>query len=108
MLSNIITNLNEKFGTDFNDADRLFFDQIEEELYLDEELKNYAMSNSPEAFTFPFDEIFVDKIIDRMNDNEEIFKKNYEQFEFKKDVRDWLRDKVYERFHNESKENVVT
>lgn len=103
VLSNIINVLNDKFGTDFNEADKLFFDQLEEELFLDEKLKEWALANPSEAFKFPFNEVFVNKLIDRMDSNQEIFEKIMGDSDFKADVSDWLRAKLYERFHDTSK-----
>ena len=44
-LSDIITILNNRFGTDFNEADKLFFDQLEEEMFQDEDLRRRALNN---------------------------------------------------------------
>jgi type I restriction enzyme, R subunit len=100
-LSDIITVLNEKFGTEFNEADKLFFDQIEEELFLDEELKKRALNNPIENFKYAFDEVFVNKLIERMDSNTEIFEKVMENSEFSADVKDWLTKKIYERFNQD-------
>jgi len=97
-LSNIILVLNDKFGTDFNEADKLFFDQLEEELFLDEELKKWAVNNPSDAFRFPFNEVFINKLIDRMDSNQEIFQRIMSDSEFKAQVSDWLRNKIYQRF----------
>ncbi len=99
-LSDIITVLNTKFGTDFNEADRLFFDQIEEELYQDEVLKKRALNNPLDNFKYAFEEVFINKLIERMDANQEIFEKIMENSEFKKDVKEWLTQKIYQRFHN--------
>jgi type I restriction enzyme R subunit len=101
-LSDIITVLNTKFGTDFNDADRLFFDSIEEELYLDSDLKKRALNNPLDNFKYAFEEVFVNKLIERMDSNQEIFEKIMENSEFKNEVKDWLTKKLYERFRNPS------
>lgn len=98
-LSNIINLLNEKFGTDFNEADRLFFDQIEEELYQDEDLKKRALNNPLDNFRYAFEEVFINKLIERMDSNQEIFDKIMENTEFKNDVKDWLTKKIYQRFN---------
>ncbi len=103
LLSNIITVLNDKFGTEFNEADKLFFDQLEEELFLDDKLKEWALANPSEAFKFPFNEVFVNKLIERMDSNQEIFEKIMGNSEFKADVSDWLREKIYERFRKSEK-----
>lgn len=98
-LSNIITILNDKFGTEFNDADKLFFDQIEEEMFLDEKLREYALNNPSDAFAFPFNEVFINKLIDRMDSNQEIFQRIMNDPNFKGQVSSWLMEKIYERFN---------
>lgn len=100
-LSTIINVLNDKYGTDFTEADKLFFDQIEEELFSDDELKQWAINNPPDAFKFPFDEMFITKLIERMDSNGEIFEKIMSNPEFKEDVSEWLRNRIYKRFSEE-------
>jgi type I restriction enzyme R subunit len=98
-LSDIITKLNSKFGTDFNEADKLFFDQIEEELFQDEDLKKRALNNPLENFKYAFEDVFINKLIERMDSNQEIFEKIMENSEFKNDIKEWLTKKIYDRFN---------
>ncbi|OLE54404.1 MAG: restriction endonuclease subunit R [Acidobacteria bacterium 13_1_20CM_3_53_8] len=98
-LSDIIAKLNSKFGTDFNEADKLFFDQIEEELFQDEDLKKRALNNPLENFKYAFEDVFINKLIERMDSNQEIFEKIMENAEFKNDVKEWLTKKIYDRFN---------
>ncbi len=102
-LSNIIKVLNDKYGTDFNDVDKLFFDQIEEELYQDDDLKKRALNNPIDNFKYAFEEVFINKMIERMDSNQEIFDKIMENVEFKNDVKEWPTQKIYQRF-NEKQE----
>ena len=97
--TDIISVLNDKYGTEFNDADRLFFEQIEEELYNNEDLELRAKNNPIENFKYAFDEVFINKLIERMDSNQEIFDKIMENNEFKNDVKEWLTRKIYERFN---------
>ena len=97
-LSNIINLLNEKYGTDFTEADRLYFEQIEQALYENEDLKIRAKNNPIENFKYAFDEVFIQTLIDRMDANQEIFDKIMVNSEFKDDVKNWLTKKIYERF----------
>lgn len=99
-LSNIINVLNGKYGTEFTDADRLYFEQIEQALYQNDELKLRAQSNPIENFKYAFEEVFIQTLIDRMKDNEEIFDKIMENSDFKNDVKDLLTKKIYERFND--------
>src|SRR5699024_46493 len=72
-LSEIITVLNDRFGTEFEEADKLFFDQIEEELSSDANLKAQAKANKLDTFKYAFDDRFMDKLISRMDQNQEVF-----------------------------------
>lgn len=98
-LSEIVKTLNKRFGTDFTEADKLFFDQIEEELVTDEKLKEQAQSNSLENFRFGFEETFMDKLISRMEQNGDIFSKMMDDKEFGDIVRNYMIKKVYKRFN---------
>ena len=102
-LSEIIDVLNERFGTDFDKADKLFFDQIEEELFNDDTLKQQAMNNDIDNFKYGFEEVFMHKLIDRMDDNQKIFEKVMDSSDFKKTVQDWLLKKLYKRFNDDDK-----
>ncbi|KAB2810008.1 type I restriction endonuclease subunit R [Phaeocystidibacter luteus] len=96
-LSEIIDVLNNRFGTEFNDADKLFFDQIEEELIADARLTQQAQNNSMDNFKFGFDDVFMDKLIARMDQNQDIFSKMMDDKDFGGLVKDYLLNKVYNR-----------
>ena len=98
-LSQIINVLNKRFGTEFTDADKLFFDQIEEDLIADERLTEQAKSNSMENFKFGFEEAFMDKIIARMEQNEDIFSKMMDDKDFGAIVKNYMIQKVYKRLN---------
>ncbi|MFW5879196.1 MAG: type I restriction endonuclease subunit R [bacterium] len=94
-LSEIIDILNKRFGTEFSDADKLFFDQIEAELIADEGLSQQASNNTIENFKFGFDDVFMDKLIGRMDLNQDIFTKMMDDQEFGSLVKEYLLKKVY-------------
>lgn len=73
LLSEIVNILNDRFGTEFDEADKLYFDQIEQEMLGDEDLMAQARANKLDTFKFAFDDKFFDKLIDRREQNEEIF-----------------------------------
>jgi len=98
-LSEIIQVLNDRFGTEFTDADKLFFDQIETELVSDENLQMQAKSNTIDNFKFGFDEAFISKLIERMEGNQEIFEKILDDKDFGTVVKRWMLNKVYERIN---------
>lgn len=98
-LSEIIEVLNKRFYTDFNTADKLFFDQIEEELIADDKLSEQAKNNSMDNFKFGFEDIFMDKLIGRMEQNQDIFGKMMDDKDFGELVKTYMLKKVYNRFN---------
>jgi type I restriction enzyme R subunit len=100
-LSEIIEVLNKRFSTEFNDADKLFFDQIEEELVADAKLSQQAKNNSIANFKFGFDDVFMDKLIARMEQNQDIFGKIMDDKDFGELVKSYMLKKVYERLNKD-------
>ena len=96
-LSTIVQDLNKRFGTEFNDGDQLFFEQIEEDLIRDRDLSKQAKTNSIDNFKYPFDDVFIGKVIERMEQNQEITDKIMNEDRFADAVRDLLLKRVYGR-----------
>lgn len=94
-LSQIINVLNDRFGTEFTEADRLFFDQMEADLILDTKLKEQARVNKIDTFKFAFEDLFLTKLIERMDQNQEIFEKILENKAFGGVVKELLMKSVY-------------
>lgn len=102
-LSQIIEMLNERFGTDFTKADELFFQQIEEDLIADDKLAQQAQNNTIDNFKFGFEDVFTDKLIGRMDQNQEIFNKIMDDEKFSRQVKEIILNSVYERFKEGNK-----
>ncbi|MFW6238540.1 MAG: hypothetical protein ACOC5A_04850 [Halanaerobiales bacterium] len=94
----IIRIFNEHFGTDFDESDKLFVDQIEQDMMNDETLKKQARNNSKENFRYEFKDAFEDKAYQRMDQNQEIFIKMMNDDDFQKAIVNHLLEKVYEGF----------
>ena len=105
-LSEIIEVLNKKFHTEFNTADKLFFDQIEEELIIHDGLKEQAQNNPMENFKFGFEELFLDKLIARMEQNQDIFTKMMDDKDFGDVVKEYMLKKVYSRLNKKINDTV--
>lgn len=69
-LSEIIGGINERFGTDFNDTDRLFLDQIKEDSIKSEEIIQKALNNTLSNFELGYSDLFIDAVISRMELNQ--------------------------------------
>ncbi len=94
-LSSIIDRINDRFGTDFREADKLSRDQIIEDMKADEELVLKAQNNTKENFKFSFERSFLDFVISRMKSNESFFMKILENPEFKEYLVEDMVDEVY-------------
>lgn len=99
-LSEIIKVINERFGLNLDDSDRLLLEQYKAEMVADEELAAQARANDLEHFRIVFDRKFLNHIVARMGDNEAIFKRILDDEEFRgllfdaylRDVYDTLRE----------------
>jgi len=100
-LSEIIKVLNERFGTEFEEADRLFFEQIEEELVSDKTLQKQAKANKIDTFKYAFNQMFFDKLIERMEQNQDIFEKIHEDKNFGDLVEKMMMKSVYGKLNEE-------
>jgi type I restriction enzyme R subunit len=98
-LSSIIERMNERFGTDFTEADKLSRDQIKEDMIHDEALAQKARNNTKENFKFAYDNIFMDFVINRMNDKS-FFNKMLQNRAIYNYVKDEMFDEVYEVLRN--------
>ncbi|OKH52151.1 restriction endonuclease subunit R [Calothrix sp. HK-06] len=96
-LSEIIKILNSKFSTEFTEADKYFFSQIEESLVQNEGLSQQAQTNSIHNFKYGFEDVFLTTLIERMDLNQDIFTKILDDKEFGDAVKDWMLSKVYNR-----------
>ena len=98
-LSTIIELANERFGTEFDEADQLFFDQIESELVNDEQLQVQAKVNKIDTFKYAFEDQAIDKIVERMAQNEDIFNRITSDKEFKSFIFGQMLKSVYNRIN---------
>jgi type I restriction enzyme R subunit len=103
-LSRLIDVINERFGTDFNEADQLFFDQIIEVATRVESLKQAAEANTLDKFQLVFRQVLESLFIERMEMNEELFARFMNEKDFQNVVAKWLGSQVYQRFPKDTVE----
>jgi type I restriction enzyme, R subunit len=96
-LSQLIDVINNRFGTDFNQADQLFFDQLIEAAISSSELRQAAAANSKDNFGLLFKQMLESLFIERVDQNEAIFARYMNDSSFQKIVSDWLSAEVYQR-----------
>jgi type I restriction enzyme R subunit len=96
-LSEIVDELNERFGLEFDERDRLLFDQFEQTWLTEDKLLDQARSNTLDNFRLAFDDAFMHTIVSRMDDNETIFKRILDDEEFRQVLLDFYANRVYRR-----------
>jgi type I restriction enzyme R subunit len=101
-LSQIIDELNERFGLELDDRDQLLFDQFEETWMADAQLTAQACNNTLDNFRLVFDRMFLNTVVGRMDENEGIAKRVLDDQEFQQVMKDWYAKKIYERARGES------
>lgn len=99
-LSRLIDVVNERFGTDFNNADQLFFDQIVEAAMADANLRQAAIANPGEKFELLFKNLLEALFVERMDQNEEIFARFMNDKAFQGLVTNWLATEAYSKLRN--------
>ena len=96
-LSRLIDMVNERFGTDFNQADQLFFDQIVEAAAADDALRQAAGVNPADKFELVFRNLLERLFVERMDQNEEIFVRYMNDAAFRRTVSGWMASETYRR-----------
>jgi type I restriction enzyme, R subunit len=97
-LSQLIDVMNERFGTDFNQVDQLFFDQIVEAAMADDGLRQTAAVNPGDKFELVFKSLLEKLFVERMDQNEEIFVRFMNDAPFRKIVTAWMASEAYRLF----------
>jgi type I restriction enzyme R subunit len=96
-LSKLIDVINERFGTNFTDADQFFFEQIVEAATQDETLRQAAQANPEDKFALVFARVLESLFVDRMEQNEDIFARFMNDKGFQEAVAGWLTGEVYKK-----------
>ena len=100
-LSQLIDALNERFGTDFNQADQLFFDQIVEAAMTDDGVRQAAAVNPGDKFELVFKGLLENLFVERMDQNEGIFVRFMNDTSFQNTVTEWMASEAYRRLKSD-------
>ena len=104
-LSEIIQLLNERFGTDFTDEDRLFFEQIKERAMKNEKVIQTARANPLDKFQLGIRKLIEDFMVQRMSDNDKIVSRYMEDQEFQNSVFPILANAIFESIRAKDEES---
>lgn len=96
-LSQLIDVLNQRFGTDFNQGDQLFFDQIVETALADNALRQAAAVNPADRFELVISSLVETLFVERMDQNEELFMRFMNHPHIRKEITSWVASETYRR-----------
>jgi type I restriction enzyme R subunit len=96
-LTQIIDELNTRFGLKLDERDQLLFEQFEETWITNADVVAQAQGNTFENFRLAFDSRFMDTILDRTGRNDAILKQILDNDEFRHVLMDFYATRVYER-----------
>jgi type I restriction enzyme R subunit len=88
--------MNERFGTNFTNEDRLFFEQIKEKACADERVIQTAYANPLDKFELGIRKIIESLMMQRMSENDEIVTRYMDDEAFQKTVFPLLAKDIYE------------
>lgn len=96
-LSSLVEKLNERFGTDFTEADQLFFDQISASAEGNGKIVEAAKANNLSNFSAFLERTLDELFIDRMENNEEIFSRVMTDKAFRSAAHEHLAEEIFKR-----------
>ena len=102
-LSSLVEKLNERFGTDFTEADQLFFDQITASAEENEKIVEAARANNLPNFSAFLERMLDELFIDRMENNEDIFSRVMTDKEFRSAAHEHLAEEIFKRVREEKR-----
>ncbi|MGP4672216.1 type I restriction endonuclease subunit R [Agrobacterium salinitolerans] len=99
-LSSLVSKLNERFGTNFTEADQFFFDQIRASAEEDEKIVEAAKANNLSNFSSYLERMLDELFIDRMEGNEEIFSRVMTDKDFRSAAHEHLALEIFQRIRD--------
>ena len=104
-MSELVDKINERFGTEFTKEDMLVVEQFVADMDNNEELRMQALNNSEEHFRFPFNDVFMDVVIERMAQNQQFCERVLDDEKFGNTIKELLAGVVYNRLRQD-RDNV--
>jgi len=101
-LSKILERLNEKFGYDFTEEDRVFIEQLEQKLKDHDAVQKSIEVNDESDARLTFDDVAEDELQDMVDRNFQLYKKITDNEAFGRMLFDFLFDRTLEEVREEA------
>ena len=100
-LSELIQTLNERFGLNLTDADRIWFEQQKEHLAQSDEARVVALGNDLQQFGVWLKPQVDEGVVDRHESNATLFSAYFDKPEFRENMVGWLTEVLYKELRSE-------
>ena len=100
-LSEIIARLNERFGTDFNESERLFLQQVQNDAICNQDIRHTAEANPYDKFSLSIRPQFEDILIGRLNENQALVTRYLSDTDFQQVVLSGLLRSIFDTITTE-------
>ncbi len=99
LLSRIVKDVNEKYGTSFTEEDRVIADKLRQRLMKDESLEGSINNNARDIAKVKFDELFEKELVDMVNSHFDFYQKVNDS----QDTRAYLKDRIFDMVYRKTK-----
>jgi type I restriction enzyme, R subunit len=103
-LSKIVKELNEAFGTDFTDDDKVFLGRVKDNLLENKDLINKIENNSKQNVKAIFDKFFNDEMTKLLNSNMKVYKRIVDNDKLRNKLKTALFDLVYFEYNKKKRD----
>lgn len=101
-LQTLIDRINERYGTDFTEMDKVLL-QLENDFAKQEKWQSYAKNNDMSTFMLLFNEDFAKIAVDRYEQNDEFFVKMFSEPELMKQIIDTVGPLLYNKLRQKKR-----
>lgn len=98
LLSQIVRDVNNKYGTNFTDQDRIIADKLTQRLIQDKELGGSISNNGRDVAKVKFDEIFEKELVDMVNNHFDF----YQKVNTDRDTHRYFKDRIFDLVYRNS------
>lgn len=105
-LSKIIKDLNDAFGTDFTDNDKVFLGRVKDNMIKNKELLKKMERNPKENVKAVFDKFFDDELTGLLDNNMNFYKKIIDNDDLKKKIKASLFELIYSEYNKLKRKNT--
>ncbi|MBI3761824.1 MAG: hypothetical protein HY260_08195 [Chloroflexi bacterium] len=107
-LSRILQDLNERFGTNFTEQDRVFIEQLEAKLAEDAALDASVRVNTPDNARLTFDHVVNDRVQELIDTNFKFYKQITDDDDFAQAFFNWLFERYLQQRRGGSQSEAGT